>query len=190
VCYSGPASKADEVLAPFRKLGKPVYESVAAIDYVDIQRSWDNTDPRNVGLYQKGGFINEFPGELVDQLLDGFEGDPGRNTTLYFQHSGGAIGRVAVDATAFAHRNSATNMLVFIDWPVDNDPTQHIDYIRRYWKTVEAFTDGYYTNDGSDRTQQVENANYQGNFDRLRQLKETYDPTNLFRLNANIDPTA
>ena len=190
VCYSGPAAKADAVLAPIRKLGKPVFESIAPINYVDIQRSWDNTDPRNVGLYQKGGFINEFPGELVDKLLDGFEGDPGRNTTLYFQHSGGAIGRVAADATAFAHRNSATNMLLFIDWPAANDATQHIDYIRSYWKTVESYTDGFYTNDASDESRKMFQSNYQGNFDRLLTVKKQYDPTNLFRLNTNIDPTA
>ena len=190
VCYSGPAAKADAVLAPFRKLGKPAFENVAAIDYVDIQRSWDNTDPRNVGMYQKGGFINEFPGELVDKLLDGFEGNPGRRTQLYFQHSGGAIGRVAADATAFAHRKSATNMLVFIEWPAGSDATPHIDYIRSYWKTVETFTDGWYTNGATDESQQLLNANYQGNFERLLKVKKAYDPTNLFRLNANINPTA
>jgi FAD/FMN-containing dehydrogenase len=190
VCYSGPAKDFEKVMQPIRKLGKPAFDGIAPINYVDIQRSWDDTDPRNVGMYQKGGFINEFPGELVDKLLDGLEHDPGRNTQLYFQHSGGAIGRVAVDATAFAHRNSATNMLVFIDWPADNDATQHIDYIRSYWKTVEAFTDGYYTNDGSDNPQEIRHSNYQSNFARLLQIKKEYDPTNLFRLNSNIDPTA
>ena len=47
-----------------------------------------------------------YPEELVTRLADGFEPDPGRSTMLYFQHSGGAIGRVASDATAFAHRKS------------------------------------------------------------------------------------
>jgi len=65
VCYSCPAKDFEKVMAPIRKLGKPAFESIAPINYVDIQRSWDNTDSRNVGLYQKGGFINEFPGELV-----------------------------------------------------------------------------------------------------------------------------
>ncbi len=190
VCYSGPASKADAVLAPVRKLGKPVFENVAAIDYVKIQQSWDNTDPRNDGLYQKGGFINAFPRALVDKLLDGFEGDPGRETQLYFQHSGGAIGRIAADATAFAHRKSAANMLIFVTWPNDSDGTSHVDYIRNYWKTVESFTDGYYTNSATDESQKLRHSNYQGNFAKLLQVKKVYDPTNLFRLNTNIDPTA
>ena len=189
VCYSGPASKAEQVLAPIRALGKPVFDSVGPIDYVDIQRSWDNTDPRNEGQYLKGGFINDFPTELADKFVDGFEGDPGRNTTLYFQHSGGAIGHVPADATAFAHRKSAANALILISWPLENDATPHIDYIRSYWKSVESYSDGWYTNEVSDEPQRVLNANYQGNFKRLLKVKQQYDPTNLFRLNANINPS-
>ena len=188
LCYSGPAAKAEQVLAPIRALGKPVFDGIGPQDYVDIQRSWDTTDPRNEGQYMKGGFINEFPAKLADKLVDGFEGDPGRNTTLYFQHSGGAIGRVPADATAFAHRKSLANAMIFIAWPLDNDSTPHIDYIRRYWKSVETYTDGWYTNEVSDETERVLNANYQGNFERLLRVKNQYDPGNLFRLNANIAP--
>ena len=137
----------------------------------------------------KGGFINEFPTELADKLVDGFEGDPGRNTTLYFQQSGGEIGRVSADATAFAHRKSEANALIYVSWPLENDSTPHVDYIRRYWKSVESYSDGWYTNEVSDEPQRVLHANYQGNFKRLLKVKKQYDPTNLFRLNANINPS-
>ena len=189
VCYSGPASKAEQVLAPIRALGKPAFDSVGPVDYVDIQRSWDNTDPRNEGQYMKGGFINKFPAELADKLVDGFEGAPGRNTTLYFQQSGGAIGRVAADATAFAHRKSEANALIFVSWPLENDATPHIKYIRKYWSDVESYSDGWYTNEVTDESQLMQHANYQGNFKRLLKVKKQYDPTNLFRLNANINPS-
>jgi FAD/FMN-containing dehydrogenase len=190
VCYSGPESKAEEILAPIRKLGPAPFDTIRAQSYVEIQRSWDNTDPRNEGQYLKSGFINEFPGDLVDKLVDGFEGDPGRNTTIFFQHSGGAIGRTAANATAFAHRKSKANMFCTVAWPLETDATPHVDYIRRYWKTLESYTDGWYTNEASDEPQRVLHANYQGNFERLQKVKTKFDPTNLFRLNANIQPGA
>ena len=189
VCYSGSASTAEQVLAPVRALAKPVLDNIGAMDYVDIQRSWDNTDPRNEGQYLKSGFINDFPSGLVDKMIDGFEGDPGRNTTIFFQHSGGAIGRVAADTTAFAHRKSQANMFVTVSWPLENDAAPHVNFIRNYWKDLEPYTDGWYTNESSDESQQVLHANYQGNFKRLLEVKNQYDPKNLFRLNANIQPS-
>jgi len=186
LCYSGPAEKADAVLAPIRKVGTPIADSVAAIDYIELQRSGDESDPRQIGQYMKSGFVDTMPGELVDRMVESFQAHPGRETVLYFQQSGGAIGRVPVAATAFAHRKSAANMLFFISWDLADDGTPHIAYLRKTWAGLEKFTDGYYTTEVSDHSQAVINSNYQGNFARLLQVKQQYDPTNLFRLNANI----
>ena len=188
VCYSGSESDAEKVLAPIKKLGEPVYNNVSAVDYVAMQRSWDNTDPRNTGEYLKSGFINDFPQSIADALIDGFEPSPDRDTTLFFQHSGGAIGRVPVEATAFAHRKSQANMFAVVSWPLQQDGSPHVDYIRQYWRDVEAATDGYYTNEVADEPQAQVNKNYQANFARLLEVKQAYDPDNLFRLNANIAP--
>ena len=69
------------------------------------------------------------------------------------------------------------------------DPSQHIAYIRQQWKSLEPHTRGFYANDFFDESQQEINANYRGNYLRLVNLKNQYDPTNLFRLNANVRPT-
>lgn len=186
VCWSGPEEDAEEILAPFYALGTPIVDSVKSRDYVEIQQSWDDTDPRNDAAYLKSGFINEFPDSLIDSIITGFEPSDGRAVMVYFQHSGGAIGRVAADSTAFAHRKSKANMLLNVSWPVQNDATPHVSYIRRYWDTLSPSTDGYYTVETSDESDKVRHGNYQGNFPRLLEVKKKYDPTNLFRLNANI----
>ena len=49
--------------------------------------------------------------------------------------------------------------------------------------------DGWYTNDVADESAKAVNQNYQGNYERLVTVKNRYDPTNLFRLNANVKPT-
>jgi FAD/FMN-containing dehydrogenase len=190
VCYSGPAADADRVLAPLRRLGQPLADRIGPVDYVKLQRSGDRTDPRNEGQYLKSGFINDFPPELVATLRDGFQADPQRGTTVFFQHSGGAIGRVAPDATAFPHRRSRLNMFAVVTWPLEREAAPHVAYVKDYWSKLQRFTDGYYTNEVAYEAQRLVDENYQGNIGRLTQLKNKYDPGNLFRLNANVKPTA
>ncbi len=79
-------------------------------------------------------------------------------------------------------------MIVATSWPAESDPTPHHRFVDRYWATLRRFTDGFYVNNISDESPDVVEANYQGNLQRLRRLKQKYDPTNLFRLNANIRP--
>jgi FAD/FMN-containing dehydrogenase len=188
-CYSGPKDQADKILAPLRKAGTPIKDTLKAIDYVDIQRSWDQSDPRATGEYLKSGFVSDMNSDLVDAWVNGFQGDPGRRTMNFFQHSGGAIGRVATDATAFSHRDAGANMFTVVAWPRDADPAEHIAYIRKYWATLEPFTHGFYTNEVSNESQKIVSRNYQGNYERLVAVKNAYDPTNLFRRNANVIPT-
>jgi FAD/FMN-containing dehydrogenase len=54
---------------------------------------------------------------------------------------------------------------------------------------MEAYTNGFYVNDVANETQAQIDANYGANLERLVQVKNTYDPANLFRFNANIRPT-
>lgn len=190
VCYSGPAEGAEKLLAPLRKFGTPIADTIKPQDYVALQRSSDRSDPRNEGTYLKSGFISDFKDSMVSALVDGFQPDPERGTIVFFQHSGGAIGRVAVDATAFPHRHSKHNMFAIVSWKLDRDAAPHVRYVKDYWATLEPFTDGFYTVEVGNEAQSIVDANYQGNIGRLRTLKKKYDPGNLFRLNANVEPAA
>jgi len=188
-CYSGPESGAEAIYSRIKKAGTPQFDGTKSIDYVALQRSWDDTDPRTTGSYLKSGFIDEFPDKLVDLILQKYKAYNERGTTMFFQHSGGAIGRVPAGATAFAHRKSIANMFAVVEWPVAESRDSHVKYIKEYWKDFEPFTDGWYSNEVADHSEATVNGNYQGNYARLLQVKNTYDPTNLFRLNANVIPT-
>ncbi len=185
-CYCGPASKADTVLAPLNNFGSPLVNQIKTIDYVEMQRSGDDSDPRTGGQYLKSGFTDGISDELVDALAEGFEPHPDRSTISFFQQSGGAIGRVPSDATAFAQRWASHSVFTTVSWEpgVDRDP--HVSYVRKYWNEVEPGTRGFYTNEVADESQQTINSNYEGNFKKLLGVKQEYDPGNLFRLNANI----
>ena len=124
----------------------------------------------------------------MDALVAGFQPHPDRNSTVFFQHCGRRISEVATDATAFPHRHSILNMFATAAWPLGQDETPHVRYVEDYWKTLGHYTDGFYTVEVDDEPITVVEQNYQGNLARLRQVKAKYDPTNLFRLNANVRP--
>ena len=189
-CYSGPKEQAEKVLSPIRKAGKPIADTIKTIDYVAIQRSWDDTDPRTTGSYLKSGFVSELPDQLINTITSGFQAVPERGTNVYFQHSGGAIGRVPVNATAFAHRYSMANMMAAVSWSKEEARDSHVKAIKDYWASLEPFTHGWYTNEVDDESSNKIHRNYQGNYARLARVKNQYDPSNLFRLNANVEPKA
>jgi hypothetical protein len=184
--WSGDAAETEKHIAPLRKAGTVVYESIQTQDYVAVQRSGDVDDTRAFTGQMKSGFVNEVSDDLVDKLVDNFEMHPDRGTRIGFAQSGGAISRVGRTETAFSHREAQYHMMSFVSWAPGADGTEHIDYINAHWANVDPFTTGFYVNDYFDQTQEQVNRTYRDNFPRLLKIKQQYDPTNLFRLNANI----
>jgi len=190
VCYSGDPGRADAALAPVRGIGSPVMDAVVPMDYVALQRSGDVDDPRAVAGYMKSGFITGMPDGLVDAIVENFQGHPARTTQVVFQQAGGRIAAVSPDATAFAQRNAMANMLPSVGWAYGSERDGHVAWCREYWTYLEPFTHGFYSNDADGEASEENVAeNYQMNIDRLTEVKNRYDPKNLFRLNANIVPT-
>jgi hypothetical protein len=188
VCYSGPKSRADAILKTIRSAGKPIADDVKAMDYVALQRSGDDSDVRGFGEYTKSGFSAGLSPAFIDAILTGFEARPNRSTIFAFQQGGGAINRVAADATAFPHRDITLTPLLVVDWDIHRDASDDVKWLKQYWASIEPHIQGFYTNDLIDESQKQVNENYVGNYPRLVQLKNKYDPTNLFRLNANVIP--
>jgi FAD/FMN-containing dehydrogenase len=191
LCYSGPADRLDAALAPLRKLGNPTADRVAAAPYVAVQRSGDVDDPRAMAVYLKSGFVKRIAEELIALHVERLKGHPARDTSLFFQQGGGAISRVPKDSTAFVQRDIHANMLCAVSWKSGSDPSEHVRWIKEYWEPVEKFTDGFYINDPDmeGSTPAAVRDAFASNHNRLVQVKNKYDPKNLFRLNTNVKPT-
>ena len=188
--WSGDLSKGDEALAALRRVAKPVADTVAPVRYPEFQRRLDAANEHGSRQYMKSGLITDFSDGLIDELIDVHRMAP--TYVIYLMQSGGAVNRRASEATAFAHRSAHCNMMVWHLWreSVPQDAReQKIAEVRADWARLVRYTDGYYVNlneEGRRRTHR----NYRHNYARLVEVKRRYDPTNLLRLNANIDPLA
>ena len=103
---------------------------------------------------------------------------------------GGAVGRVSPGDTAFYQRDAQFNIEVALSWEDATLSSQNIEWGRDFWRGVAPFASrGFYVNTEMDPGERRLRDNYGANYDRLVELKNRFDPNNLFRLNANIKPT-
>ena len=185
VAWGGDHRAGEKALAPMLAFPGLKAGALGPQSYHEIQTQWDGLSAHGAQNYLKSGFLNELTPEVIEIMVD----FANRGTTAsWFQHLGGATSRVAPDATAFAHRNVAVNFGIQY---ASNDPAQNevgIAAVREFYDALEPHMAGFYTNLTEDTEKKIW-GNYGPNYPRLVEIKNQYDPTNLFRLNANIRPT-
>jgi FAD/FMN-containing dehydrogenase len=102
---------------------------------------------------------------------------------------GGAIRRVAPEATAFAHREAAWLINLPGTWEDAARDRDEIDWVRRSFAAVEPhLTGGKYVNFMGEDERADSGGAYGATLRRLQEVKRAYDPANVFRLNQNVEP--
>ncbi len=190
--YFGDPSNVDRVLKPLRDFGKATSDRVIPIEYVKIQRiADDGVNAPGKRRYAKGGFLREVNDDLITTLIERMEPMPSRSFSVGLLPMDGAPSRVGASDTVWAHRDASYNIDSTSTWAMDDTDVDEeiISWNRAYWKDVEPFTRGFYINQLIDEDQGQVNSNYGNNHARLVKVKNQYDPTNFFRLNANVRPT-
>ena len=107
-----------------------------------------------------------------------------------FSPMGGAVARVKPDATAFWNRNSNYMVMLHGAWMDPSLDSVAVESGRHIWQALEPYTRGHYVNAEPGAEGQRLRDTYGDGYPRLVKLKNKVDPTNLFRLNSNIKPTA
>jgi len=187
VVYSGQASSGAKVLEPLQRFGKPTQNTIGQQKYLVVQTQFDTAPLNPMHEYLKGGFVRDYSSGLIKFLAEDFR--PDGATSMYFQNANGAVADIAQTATAFSHRNAVANMMLAGSWKDSSQDDPGRKAIHATWSKLEPFTDGYYVNlHDTDTRDKGTERNYGPNFTRLAALKRRFDPTNLFRLNANIKP--
>jgi FAD/FMN-containing dehydrogenase len=115
------------------------------------------------------------------RIVDLFRASPNSNNFIGLEAYGGAINRVAPDATAFWHRRSTTDMFLFAFWMYEDDRSGAETYLTDFDRVVAPLGSGHSYQNYPNRDQLDFGRRYfGGNLERLMQVKKQYDPDDLF----------
>lgn len=193
VCYSGDLSRVDEVLAPIRALGDPLVDLLHEQPYTEVQSYLDDGEPKGLHYYWKTDFAAELSDDVLELNRKLFAECAIPGVELGFLHIGGALNERDADDGAIGNRNARYMIGVNAMWdPDEPDAASFTSWIRDAWTRLHPFSTGatYINFQTADEDDARIRATYGANYDRLVEVKKTYDPGNLFRVNRNISPQA
>ena len=190
-CYAGPPEDGAEVVRPLKEFGNPIVDLLEPKPYLALQSMFDPFVPHGWHRYWKSVELPPLADDAIDTLIDHTSRITSpRSYTIIFQ-LGGALARVAEDATAYPQRDAAFNVNINAVWTEDDpDAHRHIVWARDFFDAMQPHArDRVYVNFlGDEGPERVRQAYGTEKYDRLVELKRNYDPTNFFRLNQNIPP--
>jgi FAD binding domain/Berberine and berberine like len=187
-CYTGDPARADEAFAPVREL-QPAWQHLGEVPYPALQSTFDPLYPKGLQWYWRGDFFRTIPDEAVAEHARFAEELPTMHSAMHLYPIDGAVHRVGQTETAWAYRDVNFSQAVV---GVDPDPA-NAKALKRwtvdYWDATHPYSaGGAYINFMMDEGQDRVRATYGPNYQRLTEVKATYDPSNVFRINQNIRP--
>jgi len=189
VHWAGPLDEGENAMKPFRDLAPRVAEMVGPMPYPALNAAFDPIFPKGIRSYWKGNFVTELTDAAIDEHLLHGPKVPEVSATMHLYPINGACHRVGADDTAFAYRNANFATVIVAAWQDPAVDAERIGWVRDYYKGTAPHSEpGGYVNFMADDDQARVADNYGGNFERLVEVKRTYDPHNLFHLNQNISP--
>jgi FAD/FMN-containing dehydrogenase len=189
--YAGPADEGERALGLLRTCGTPIVDLSGAVTYVESQSGFDEFFPDTQRYYWKSLYLDGLGDDMIDRLVATAATRPSPQTLIALRHLGGAIDKLPEDATAYGHRRAAYNLSLDATWEEAGDDDRMIGWTRQTWQDLKDRTGGgVYLNFAGlgEENDELARAGYGSNYERLRAIKATYDPTNVFRGNINIAP--
>jgi FAD/FMN-containing dehydrogenase len=186
-----PPADALPLLDPVRGFGTVLGEHVGAVPYTAWQQAFDPLLTPGARNYWKSHNFTTLSDDAIEVVLRYAGMLPTPQTEIFLGLIGGRANEPAPDATAYPHRNVLYAMNVHGRWEDAADDGRVVAWAREFFGAAAPYAAGsvyinFLTQDEGARIREA----YGGNYDRLVQVKQRYDPGNLFRFNHNIRPDA
>jgi FAD/FMN-containing dehydrogenase len=185
VVWTSDPAAAGSAVRPLREAARPIADFYKPNTYLEFQSSSDRMSPPGRRVTETSAFLGELSDETINELVVlGASAAPGTSRVALLPLSG-AIAGVRGSATAFGGRGATWLVAASAAW---DDGAE--DRARRAWveglhpaAAGDSMGIGYVNMLADDRP-----AYTSGTRAKLRAVKGTWDPENVFRSNHNIAP--
>jgi FAD/FMN-containing dehydrogenase len=187
---TGPVHEGESLVSAVRDVAEPVADLLGPMPYQVIQTLLDPLWVKGIHSYFKATNLARVDDELIEQLCELHLAAPGPQCEIHVHQIGGAVGRVADGETAFAERSMPFVLNAVTGWHDLDVAAAHREWARSVVAAAsDASTGRAYVNFLGD-ADAARTSYGEATYGRLVSLKNRYDPTNVFRLNQNIEPSA
>jgi len=188
--YVGAPDEGEHVLQPLRDIEEPLLDLSGVLPYTALQQMFDPFFPAGEAHYWKSTYLARLDDDAVRTIAAHVASRPSPMSMVGLWALGGALGRVDATATASGTRSAPFVVEILANWTDPDRAGANIDWAQGLFAAMTPFSTGK-TNlnfPGLGDEPGFVRAALDDNWDRLVDVKRTYDPTNLFRLNQNIEP--
>lgn len=189
-CYCGDLAEGERVLQPLKTFGAPMLDAIQPMPFPQMQTLLDDAFPSGNQNYWKSAFLPKLKDGAIEAIVEHANRASSPLSGIAVEYYGGAASRVGVADTAFAHRAAEYDIGVLTQWTDPGESERHIAWTRSLANALDPFASGAYLLNflGEDADRRTIQAAFGANYERLRKVKEKYDPANFFRVNQNIEP--
>src|SRR5262249_8195731 len=195
VSYNGAVEEGERILKPLREFGPPLADMISPMRYVQVQRMMDDAFPAGRQNYWKSNFLKGLDRQAINVIIDYVAKAPSPHSAVAIEQFSRPVTRVSINDTAFNHRGARYNLLIVGIWTDAAAKADNVRWVRELWDAMAPYSSGgvyvnYLGQEVDEGAERVKSAYGPEKYARLVALKQKYDPTNLFRLNQNIKPSA
>jgi FAD/FMN-containing dehydrogenase len=190
--YDGPADQGERITRPLREFGEPLLDFSGRMPYRELQTLYDGLFPKGRDrCYWKSTYLKSLDASTIAEVTKQLATRPSEMTYASIWKFGGAVQRVASDATAFGDRSMPFMLSLDAIWSNAADDSANIGWARDCWQGMQRFSTGrMYLNfpglgEGENLVRDAFGSKIYG---RLQVIKRKYDPNNIFNMNQNILP--
>lgn len=181
--YSDSVESGDVIFQPLRALGDPLVDLSGPTPYLAVQSAYDAFVPDGDLYYWKSLYVKALTDDAIDAIVTVAHERPSPRTLLVLRQLGGAMSRIAPDATAFGDRSAPFHFSLDATWTNPAQSESIIAWTRARWDELQPFaTDGFYVNFPGfwEEGAALQRAAFGANYERLQAIRQQYDPQGLF----------